>query len=63
MIQYFCNLAIAPEVREMGGRGIGNLMEDKYINPLSEFIFEADCREGDTITLSINEGTLQFKKQ
>lgn len=63
VIQYFCNLAIAPEVREMGGRGIGNLMEDKYINPLSEFIFEADCREGDTITLSINEGTLQFKKQ
>lgn len=62
VIQYFCNLAIAPEVREMGGRGIGNLMEDQYINPLSEFIFEADCKEGDTINLSVNEGTLQFRK-
>lgn len=60
---YFCDLAIAPEVREMGGRGIGNLMEDKYINPLSEFIFEADCKEGDTIVLSISEDTLKFEKQ
>lgn len=62
VVQYFCDLAIVPEVREMGGRGIGNLMEDKYINPLSEFIFEADCKEGDTINLSVNEGTLQFYK-
>lgn len=60
--QYFCDLAIAPEVREMGGRGIGNLMEDKYINPLSEFIFEADCKEGDTVNLSVSDGTLQFQK-
>ena len=60
---YFCDLAIAPEVREMGGRGIGNLMEDKYINPLSEFIFEADCKEGDTIVLNIADGILKFEKQ
>lgn len=62
VVQYFCDLAIVLEVREMGGRGIGNLMEDKYINPLSEFIFEADCKEGDTIKLSVNEGTLKFYK-
>ncbi len=61
--QYFCNLAIAPEVREMGGRGIGNLMEDRYINPLSEFIFEADCKEGDTVSLKISDGNLTFEKQ
>ncbi len=60
---YFCDLAIAPEVREMGGRGIGNLMEDKYINPLSEFIFEADCKEGDTIVLNIADGILKFEKK
>lgn len=60
---YFCELAIAPEVREMGGRGIGNLMEDRYINPLSEFIFEADCKEGDTIVLKIVDSTLKFEKQ
>lgn len=62
VVQYFCDMAIVPEVREMGGRGIGNLMEDKYINPLSEFIFEADCKEGDTINLSVYEGALQFQK-
>jgi ATP-dependent Clp protease ATP-binding subunit ClpA len=60
---YFCELAVAPDVREMGGRGIGNLMEDKYINPLSEFIFEADCKEGDTIVLSVDNGKLVFNKQ
>lgn len=60
--EYFCGLAIAPEVREMGGRGIGNLMEDRYINPLSEYIFEAECKEGDTITLSIDNDTLKFDK-
>jgi ATP-dependent Clp protease ATP-binding subunit ClpA len=47
----------------MGGRGIGNLMEDKYINPLAEYIFEADCREGDTIQLSVNDEMLVFQKQ
>ena len=61
--EHFCKLAIAPEVREMGGRGIGNLMEDKYINPLSEYIFEADCGEGDTIRLSVEDDTLHFHKQ
>jgi DNA polymerase III delta prime subunit len=60
---YFCELAIAPAVREMGGRGIGNLMEDQYINPLSEYIFEADCKEGDRIALSIENGSLKFEKQ
>ncbi len=61
--EYFCDLAVRPEVREMGGRGIGNLMEDKYINPLSEFIFEAGCGEGDTVSATIENGELKFLKQ
>jgi hypothetical protein len=38
-------------------------MEDQYINPLSEYIFEADCKEGDRIALSIENGSLKFEKQ
>ena len=38
-------------------------MEDKYINPLSEYIFEEDCREGDRIALSVEDEKLVFKKQ
>jgi ATP-dependent Clp protease ATP-binding subunit ClpA len=59
---YFCELASRPEVREMGGRGIGNLMEDKYINPLSEFMFEANCKEGDSVEVSVIGGELKFVK-
>ena len=29
-LHYFYELASKPEVLEMGGRGIGNLMEEKY---------------------------------
>lgn len=60
---YFCNLASEPAVREMGGRGIGNLMEDKYINPLAEFIFAADCKEGDHIAASMEGDGLKFVKR
>lgn len=60
---YFCGLAAASHVREMGGRGIGNLMEDKYINPLSEYIFEADCKEGDIVFVSVVDENIHFVKQ
>ena len=54
--------AAKPEVLEMGGRGIGNLMEERYINPLADFIFEADCREGDRITATERNGRVVFVK-
>ncbi|MCM1143685.1 MAG: AAA family ATPase [Blautia sp.] len=50
------------EVLEMGGRGIGNMMEEKYINSLAEFIFEADCKEGDSITVVIDGDKVKFVK-
>ena len=54
--EYYYGLANRNEVLEMGGRGIGNLMEEKYINPLAEYLFESDCREGDTIEAFVEEG-------
>lgn len=62
VLEYYYELANQNEVLEMGGRGIGNLMEDKYINPLAEFIFEANCNEGDSINVLIEEGIIRFVK-
>lgn len=47
-VEFYCTLANKSEVLEIGGRGIGNLIEEKYINPLAEYLFEDDCHEGDT---------------
>ena len=61
-LEYYCRLANHSEVLEMGGRGIGNLMEEKYINPLAEFIFEASCQEGDVIKVDIVDEAIKFEK-
>ena len=58
----FCRLAAQPEVREMGGRGIGNLMEDRFINPLAEFIFSAECGEGDSVRVLTEGDFVTFEK-
>ena len=60
--EYFHKKAAEPKVLEMGGRGIGNLMEEQFINPLAEFIFEKNCSEGDTITVQIVDDKLCFEK-
>lgn len=60
--QYFCDLAAQPQVLEMGGRGIGNLMEEQFINPLAEFLFAENCKEGDCLTVRVEDGALRFIK-
>lgn len=60
--QYFHDLAAQPQVLEMGGRGIGNLMEEQFINPLAEFLFAANCKEGDCLTVRVEDGALRFIK-
>ncbi|MBR6789369.1 MAG: AAA family ATPase [Oscillospiraceae bacterium] len=37
---------------ENGGRGIGNIVEDALINPLSRYIFDEDVREGEKLTIT-----------
>ena len=36
----------------MGGRGIGNQLEDIFINPLAEFLFELDVKEKDKVVIN-----------
>jgi len=61
-LEYYDKLSDCDEVLEMGGRGIGNMMEEKYINPLAEFIFEASCQEGDIIKVDTADGAVKFTK-
>ena len=62
VFNHYFGLANTDAVLEMGGRGIGNLMEEKYINPLAEFIFEADCKEGDKVQAGLLDGEIKFVK-
>jgi len=34
-----------------GGRGIGNVIEQQFINPLSRYMFDNDIREGECLTV------------
>ena len=36
---------------DMGGRGIGNQLEDVFINPLSRVLFQLHAKEGDEILI------------
>lgn len=60
---YYDTLASREEVLEMGGRGIGNLMEEKYINPLADFIFEADLKEGDKLIIALESDCIKIVKK
>lgn len=62
VLEFYYGLASQDEVLEMGGRGIGNLMEDRYINPLAEYIFEASCDEGDEVSVAVDSGEIKFTK-
>jgi ATP-dependent Clp protease ATP-binding subunit ClpA len=43
----------------MGGRGIGNQLEDIFINPLAELLFDLDIKEKDKVIINeiIKDGT------
>jgi len=62
-LEYYYELASHNEVLEMGGRGIGNLMEERYINPLAEFLFEANCKEGDVVVAEVAETGIKFVRK
>ena len=49
--------------RSNGGRGIGNVIEEQYLNPLAEHIFDNNCNENDTINIRAENGRLVFVKE
>ncbi|MDR0312490.1 MAG: AAA family ATPase [Treponema sp.] len=48
--------------RSNGGRGIGNVIEEQYLNPLAEFIFDNNCQETDAVSVKTKNGALVFVK-
>lgn len=49
-----------PEVVDKGGRGIGNLIESDYLNPLSAYLFDHSVSAGATLQVQVSEGALSF---
>jgi len=45
----------------MGGRGIGNTIEEIFINPFSEALFDVGARKGDKIMIGFKNSSLQLK--
>lgn len=49
--------------RESGGRGVGNAIEEFYLNRLGDFLFENSCGENAKILVSVREGEIIFSTQ
>ena len=62
ILEYYYKLAQEQKVREMGGRGIGNLMEEKYINKLSDYMFDSRNEKGKILTF-IENGEINFRRE
>ena len=62
ILEYYYKLAQEQKVREMGGRGIGNLMEEKYINKLSDYMFDSRNEKGKILTF-IENGEIDFRRE
>lgn len=59
-VQWLAEQALAPAVRENGGRGIGNLVENAYLNPLASFIFDANVQAGEAVEVRVGNTGLSF---
>lgn len=46
--------------RANGGRGVGNVIEERYLNPLAEFLFDNHCREGNRIEVDLESDNIVF---
>lgn len=58
--QWFFNKCWENDTRMNGGRGIGNVIEEYYLNPLAEFLFDNNCSEGSNIFVDTQEKEITF---
>jgi ATP-dependent Clp protease ATP-binding subunit ClpA len=49
---YLMELCMSEEIRSFGGRGIGNIVESRFINPLAEYIFDNNIQSGKMVTIN-----------
>lgn len=60
---FFFALSMKEKPRENGGRGVINVIEEYYLNPLAEFIFNNSCKEGDEISINVSDNKIVFRKE
>lgn len=60
---WFCKKCREDKYRESGGRGVGNAIEEFYLNRLGDFMFEHDCAEHTKILVSVRENEVLFAVQ
>lgn len=58
--QWFFNKCWDNDTRMNGGRGIGNVIEEYYLNPLAEFLFDNNCNEGSNIFVDTQDDEITF---
>jgi len=61
--EYLYHLCLQDKPKSNGGRGIGNVIEEYFLNPLAEFVFDNNCQENDTIHVKTKNGSLCFDKE
>ena len=54
VMEYMFDLCWQDEPRKNGGRGIGNVIEEKYLNPLADFIFDNKIIEDESIVVAMD---------
>ena len=57
------DLCWQPKTRDNGGRGIGNVIEEQYLNPLAGCIYNSNCKEGDTVVVKHGNNKLEFSRK
>ncbi len=62
LTEHLLEAAMADEVRENGGRGIGNLVENAYLNPLATFIFDNGIERGEAVEALLAHGAVAFRR-
>lgn len=59
-VAYLVSKALSDEVKEKGGRGIGNLIESDYLNALSDYLFDNRCGEGTMLRAVADASGVRF---
>jgi hypothetical protein len=62
-MKYLIKMCLEKETRENGGRGIGNVVESEFINPLAEYIFAENTQPGNVITVSASDNKIVFERR
>lgn len=50
------------DVVEYGGRGIGNVVENDFLNPLGEYIFDNNVQPENSVKITVSNGAIAFER-